>query len=203
MPDQEIGQRVDRRLEELYRRHLSLHDDKVVSHYGPGIGYLKPEQIARTEQQPFAICPATTDGEVFHAGDHDPPFALQSISKVFVHGLVLEARGRDRVLERVGVEPSGDAFNSVVFDERNDRPHNPMVNAGALAATALVEGAEGARAAGRPLGRVLGVLRRYAGNRGRRSLPRRPSRPSSAPCAPGTGGHTGTGCSRRTRRSGS
>ena len=163
MPDQEIRQRVNRRLEELYRRHLSLHDEKVVNYYASGLGYNKPEQVAKAEHEPFAISLATTDGEVFSAGDHEVPFALQSISKVFVHGLALEARGRDRVLERVGVEPSGDAFNSVVFDERNGRPHNPMVNAGALATTNLVKGAY---AAGRPLERILGVLRRYAGNRG-------------------------------------
>jgi glutaminase len=163
MPTLEIRQRVNRRLEELYRRHLSLHDDEVVSYYNSGIGYNKPEQIAEAEQEPFSISLATTDGEVFHAGDHDRPFALQSISKVFVYGLALEACGRDRVLERVGVEPSGDAFNSIVFDERNNRPYNPMVNAGALAATYLVGGAETTEQA---LERILDALRLYAGNRG-------------------------------------
>ena len=166
MPNQEIRQRVNRRLEELYRRHLPLHDDEVVSYYEPRIGYRKPgvgeSRIAPAEQKPFAICLATLDGEVFRAGDHDQLFALQSISKVFVHGLALEACGRDRVLERVGVEPSGDAFNSIVFDERNNRPFNPMVNAGALATTALVEEAEGVQNA---LEGILGALRRYAGNR--------------------------------------
>ena len=62
------------------------------------------------------------------------------------------------------MEPSGDAFNSIVFDERNNRPYNPMVNAGALATTALVEEAGGAYTAGQPLERILGALRRYAGN---------------------------------------
>ena len=161
MPTQEIRKRVNRRLEELYRRHLPLHDDEVVSYYTSGLGYEEPEQIAPAQQKPFAISLATTDGEVFGAGDHDLPFALKSISKVVVYGLALEACGRDRVLERVGVEPSGDAFNSIVFDERNNRPHNPMVNAGALATTALVEGANGAE---RALERILGALRRYAGN---------------------------------------
>jgi glutaminase len=164
MPTLEIRQRVNRRLEELYRRHLSLHDDEVVSYYNSGIGYNKPEQIAEAEQEPFSISLATTDGEVFHAGDHDRPFALQSISKVFVYGLALETCGRDRVLQRVGVEPSGDAFNSIVFDERNNRPYNPMVNAGALATTALVEGVE--TTAAQALERILGAIRRYAGNQG-------------------------------------
>ena len=161
MPTQEIRQRVNRRLEELYRRHLLLHDDEVVGYYNSGIGYNKPEEIVEAKAKPFAISLATTDGEVFHTGDHDRPFALQSISKVFVYGLALEACGRDRVLQRVGVKPSGDAFNSIVFDERNNRPYNPMVNAGALATTALVEGVETTEQA---LERILGAIRRYAGN---------------------------------------
>jgi glutaminase len=58
------------------------------------------------------------------------------------------------------VEPSGDAFNSIVFDERNNRPYNPMVNAGALATTDLVESEDSAE----DLERILGALRRYTGN---------------------------------------
>ena len=71
----------------------------------------------------------------------------------------MEARGRERVLARVGVEPSGDAFNSIVFDERHNRPFNPMVNAGALATTDLVGDVPE-----HALGRILDALRRYAGN---------------------------------------
>lgn len=159
MPTHEVRQRVQQRLEELYKRHLSLHDDQIVSYYKSGIGYFKPE-IAEAEQKRFAICLATTDGEVYHAGDYDWSFALQSISKVFVYGLALEAHGRDHVLERVGVEPSGDAFHSIVFDERNNRPYNPMVNAGALVTTDLVEGGDTAE----QLKLILGTLRHYAGN---------------------------------------
>jgi glutaminase len=158
MPTQEIRQRVNQRLEELYERHLALHEDEVVHYYAPGIGYHKPE-TAESEHKRFAICLATTDGKIFCAGDHDRPFALQSISKVFVYGMALEAHGRDNVLKRVGVEPSGDTFNSIVFDERNNRPYNPMVNAGALATTDLVESEDPAE----DLERILGVLRRYAG----------------------------------------
>jgi glutaminase len=159
MPTQEIRQRANQRLEELYQRHLPLHEDGVIGSYTPGSGYHKPK-IAEPEHKRFAICLATTDGEIFCVGDHDRPFALQSISKVFVYGMALETHGRDNVLKRVGVEPSGDAFNSIVFDERNNRPYNPMVNAGALATTDLVEGEDPAE----DLERILGILRRYAGN---------------------------------------
>jgi glutaminase len=158
MLDQEIVNRINRRLDELYRRHLSLHEDEAVGYYESGAGYHKPE-ILGEEQKLFSICLATTDGKVFVAGDHDRPFALQSISKMFVYGLALETCGRERVLARVGVEPSGDAFNSIVFDERHNRPFNPMVNAGALATTDLV-GDAGERA----LGRILDTLKRYAAN---------------------------------------
>ena len=66
----------------------------------------------------------------------------------------------DYVLKHVGVEPSGDAFNSIVFDERNNRPYNPMVNAGALVTTDLVRGKDSAE----KFERILGTLRTYAGN---------------------------------------
>jgi glutaminase len=151
---------VNLRLEELYRRYLSLHDE-IVGYYDSGLGNSKPERSAEAEQEPFAICQATTDAEVFHAGDHDRPFALQSISKMFVYGLAVETCGRERVLVRVGIELSGDAFNSIVFDERNNRPYNPMVNAGALATPALVE--DGVTD-GPALHRILDTVRRYAGN---------------------------------------
>jgi glutaminase len=160
MLSQEIRDRVDRRLQELYKRHLSLHEDEVAGYYDSGVGYRKPE-VPSTEQGRFSVCLASTDGEVFVAGDHDQPFALQSISKTFVYGMALEDCGHERVLARVGVEPSGDAFNSIVFDERNNRPFNPMVNAGALATTDLVGDEEAEEPA---LQRILGALRRYAGN---------------------------------------
>jgi hypothetical protein len=57
---------------------------------------------------------------------------------VLAYGLALEDHGRDEVLRGVGVEPSGEAFNSIAFDEPNRRPFNPMVNAGALVTTDLV-----------------------------------------------------------------
>ncbi|MBA2443466.1 MAG: glutaminase A, partial [Rubrobacter sp.] len=109
----------------------------------------------------FGICLATTDGEVYLAGDHDHLFPLQSISKAFVYGMALEDCGRETVLEHVGVEPSGEAFNSIEFDERANRPHNPMVNAGALATTNLVLGGHGPNAC---MERILATLRRYAAN---------------------------------------
>jgi len=143
----------------LYRRHLLVGEDNVANYYESGRGYYEPE-LAAEERDRFSICIVRTDGEVLQVGDHDQPFALQSISKVFVYGLALADHRRDHVLKHVGVEPSGDAFNSIVFDERNNRPYNPMVNAGALVTTDLVRGKDSAE----KFERILDTLRSYAGN---------------------------------------
>jgi glutaminase len=79
---------------------------------------------------------------------------------VFVYGLALADHGGGYVLKHVGVEPSGDAFNSIIFDEQNNRPYNPMVNAGALVTTDLVRGKNSAE----KFERILGTLRSDAGN---------------------------------------
>src|SRR5215218_10132350 len=115
-------------------QEITVGEEGVASYYGSGRGYYEPE-LAAEERDRFSICIVRTQGDAYQAGDHDRPFALQSISKVFAYGLALADHGRDYVLEHVGVEPSGDAFNSIVFDERNNRSHNPMVNAGALVTT--------------------------------------------------------------------
>src|ERR671921_1410955 len=159
MPTPANGQRVAERLEELYRRHLLVGEEGVASYYLSGRGYYEPE-LAAEERDRFSICIVRTNGEAHQAGDHDRPFALQSISKVFVYGLALADHGGGYVLKHVGVEPSGDAFNSIVFDERNNRPYNPMVNAGALVTTDLVRGKDSAE----KFERILGTLRSYAGN---------------------------------------
>jgi glutaminase len=159
MPTPANDQHVAERLEELYRRHLLVGEEGVASYYGSGRGYYEPE-LAAEERDRFSICIVRTQGDAYQTGDHDRPFALQSISKVFVYGLALADHGRDYVLKHVGVEPSGDAFNSIVFDERNNRPHNPMVNAGALVSTDLVRGRDPAE----KFERILDTLRIYAGN---------------------------------------
>jgi glutaminase len=73
------------------------------------------------------------DGEIYATGDDRHLFTIQSISKPFMYGYALQHYGRDYVLRHVGVEPTGEAFNSIVLDEVHNRPFNPMVNAGAIA----------------------------------------------------------------------
>ena len=137
-------------LEGLLEEYQGL-DDGHVATYIPELGQADPSQ--------FGICLVTVDGHRYAVGDTDVEFTIQSISKPFVFGMALEDHGRDAVLERVGVEPSGNAFNSIVVDATS-RPYNPMVNAGAIVTTGLV----GSGAEGSPFDRILASLAAYAGH---------------------------------------
>ena len=122
---------LSRSLERLHARFRGLNDGKVAD-YIPELARAKPEW--------FGICVATTDGRVYEVGDTRQPFTIQSISKPLVYGLAIEDRGRDAVLAKIGVEPTGDAFNSISLEPGTGRPLNPMINAGAIAAASLVAG---------------------------------------------------------------
>lgn len=153
MPTPEIERRVNRRLDELYERHLDDHEGEVATYYDP--------EAPQEEKESFGVSLVSTNGKAFQTGDHDLPFPLQSISKAFVYGMALEDCGREAVLKKVGVEPSGEAFNSIEFDEKANRPHNPMVNAGALATTSLVLNGVNPE---KCMERILAVLQKYAAN---------------------------------------
>src|SRR5689334_765155 len=107
-----------------------VHRDLVGDTSGEVASYIP--DLAKVDPNGFGLALATLDGHVDGAGDDEVVFTIQSISKPFVYGLALDDHGVDHVLTRVGVEPSGDAFNSIVMDERHNRPLNPMVNAGAI-----------------------------------------------------------------------
>lgn len=97
--------------------------------------------LAQADPTLFGVCVADVDGELHAAGDTDVEFSIQSISKAFVYALVCQEFGHAVVGERIGVNNTGLPFNSVVAIELNDgHPMNPMVNAGAIATTALMPG---------------------------------------------------------------
>lgn len=95
-------------------------------------------ELARFDANLLGAAITTCDGTVYAAGDAETPFTIQSISKAFTYALALQRHGREAVLRKVGVEPTGDAFNAILLDHENNRPFNPMVNAGAIATTDLL-----------------------------------------------------------------
>jgi glutaminase len=95
-------------------------------------------QLARVDPAAFGLAVVDTAGNVAAGGDSDTPFSIQSISKAFTLTLALGKVG-DRLWARVGREPSGSAFNSIVqLEYERGVPRNPFINAGAIAVTDLI-----------------------------------------------------------------
>ncbi len=138
-------------IQELHKKYSS-HKGGSPASYIPELSHAHPDH--------FAIVVTTTQGEVFKAGDTKEEFSLQSTSKPMTYGFVLEEWGRDYVLSRVGVEPTGEAFNSIVELEKNThRPYNPMINSGAIAISSLIKGDN----ADQRIGKVLKMFQKYTG----------------------------------------
>lgn len=91
-------------------------------------------ELARADKNDLGICVMTKSCDRYSAGDTKKRFTIQSISKVISLAIALEHCGYDKVFEKMNMEPSGDAFNSLLkLDMASDKPFNPMINAGALA----------------------------------------------------------------------
>jgi glutaminase len=119
------------------------HADYLSENGGDVARYI-PE-LSKADPSHFGIGLATLDGHVYEVGDTRVPFTIQSMSKPFVFALALDSLGASRVESVIGVEPSGDPFNSIRLNTDN-HPFNPMVNAGAIACSGLIHEAKGAGA---------------------------------------------------------
>ena len=127
---------LQRYLAALHEKYRAM-DDGTVTTYIP--------ELAKAAPNWFGICVVTTDGYVYAVGDSEVPFTIQSVSKPAVYAAALTDRGRAAVVRKVGVEPSGEAFNSISLDPQTGAPLNPMINAGAIATTGLVAGTTAAQ----------------------------------------------------------
>ncbi|MEW6144684.1 MAG: glutaminase A [Thermodesulfobacteriota bacterium] len=147
---QRVKSPIQAYLERLHAKCSKLQDGQIATYI--------PE-LSKADPNWFGICIATTDGRVYEVGDTRQPFTIQSISKPFVYGIALEDRGINTVLGKIGVEPTGDAFNSISLAPESGCPFNPMINAGAIAATSLVVG----DSSDDKMQRILRVFSTYAG----------------------------------------
>ena len=111
-------------LDVITQRMATRQDRGHVASYIPELATVDPNQ--------FGIAVADANGQVVAAGDADTPFSIQSVSKVFALTLALEKIGRV-LWQRVGREPSGDPFNSIIqLEHEGGIPRNPLINAGAI-----------------------------------------------------------------------
>jgi glutaminase len=116
--------------------------------------------LAKASPEAFGVAVAGVRGRVFTIGDAEQEFTIQSISKLFVFALVCDVLGPEEARRKLGVNSTGLPFDSVMGIELNaDRTMNPMVNAGALAASSLVPGATG----GEKFENIVAALSRFAG----------------------------------------
>jgi glutaminase len=127
-------------------------------------GHLIPytEDVPPADPALFGIVIVTVKGDVYSIGDSEHPFALQSISKALVYGVALQDYGRDVLVKKVGVEPTGMPFNSIMSVKlRYPEGQNPCVNAGAIATTSLIKGKDSQD----KMKRVLKMLEGLTGHR--------------------------------------
>jgi glutaminase len=117
-------------------------------------------ELAKADGSDFGITIATVDGHVYQVGDSQKTFSIQSISKAFAYGIALQDKGIEKVFSKVDVEPSGEAFNSISLEPDTGRPRNPMINAGAIAITSLIDGDTGQE----KIERILEKFALYVGN---------------------------------------
>jgi len=117
-----------------------IEDNKKYIEYGALPEYI-PE-LVKANKDALGMSVVSLDGKEYHAGDYQYKFTIQSISKVISLLLALEEKGEEYVFNRVGMEPTGDPFNSMIKLEtvRPSKPFNPMINAGAIAISSMIEG---------------------------------------------------------------
>ena len=105
--------------------------DGAVADYIPELGKIDPDQLG--------ICISPLRGSKISLGDYDTRFTMQSISKIFSLCIALELFGPDKLFEKIGAEPSGEAFNSLVeLDLNSNKPYNPLINSGAIAVAGML-----------------------------------------------------------------
>ncbi|MBR2620659.1 MAG: glutaminase, partial [Firmicutes bacterium] len=105
--------------------------------YGEVASYI-PE-LSKADNNHLGLCIYTKDGRRYSIGDTNVRFTIQSISKIITLAVALESYGFDEVFEKVDVEPSGEAFNSLIdLDLSSNKPLNPMINSGALTVTSML-----------------------------------------------------------------
>ncbi len=127
-----MAELVQQYLDQIHHEHAHVTDGALA-------GYI-PE-LARVDSSRFGLSLSSSDGYIYESGDATTEFTIQSISKPFTYALALDQIGQQAVDARIGVEPSGEAFNEISVDDTTKTPKNPMINAGAIAAVSLVPGA--------------------------------------------------------------
>ncbi|MDR0217767.1 MAG: glutaminase A [Enterobacteriaceae bacterium] len=118
----------------VQKAYKQFKDDKRgdVADYIPALAKYSPDN--------YAIAIATVDGKIYTAGDKNKLFPLESLTKVFTLALAMNQQGPEKTLDKLGANATGLPFNSgLAVELRNERPQNPLVNAGAISSVSLID----------------------------------------------------------------
>lgn len=127
---------IQKALDEAYVKFKDVKE-------GKNADYIK--ELANVDPNIFGIALVTVDGQVYTKGDVQSMVSIQSVSKVFTMAKVIEEQGHQAVQDKIGIDATGEVFNSIVAVERmRGKEINPLVNPGAIAATSLISGADSA-----------------------------------------------------------
>ncbi|WP_319371737.1 glutaminase A [uncultured Ilyobacter sp.] len=123
-------------LKSLVEKNRGISELGNVANYIPG--------LEKSNKHALGLCIIKTNGTIYSIGDYDVKFTIQSVSKPITLMLAILDHGEEHVFSKVGMEPTGDAFNSIQKLEtcKSHKPFNPMINAGAIATSALIKGAD-------------------------------------------------------------
>ncbi|WP_099188782.1 glutaminase A [Tepidibacter mesophilus] len=138
-----------------------VYDNKRYTEYGNVATYI-PE-LRKANKNDLGICIIDMDNNIYEAGNCNEKFTIQSVSKPITLALALMDNGKDKVFSKVGMEPSGDPFNSIMKLETSKPsiPYNPMINAGAIMITSMIKG----RNNGDKLNRMMNFFKNLSGNK--------------------------------------
>lgn len=141
-------------LNEIIEENRELTKKGKVATYIPALGKMNPDYLG--------LAVLDSKGNLYCSGDYSVNFTLQSISKTISLMLALMDNGEELVFKKVGMEPTGDAFNSIVKLETAvpSKPYNPMINAGAIAVASLIKGRNGEE----KFERLISLFRKITGN---------------------------------------
>lgn len=129
-------EKIKAALDEAYTKFKDVKD-------GKNADYIK--ELANVDPKIFGIALVTADGEVYMKGDIDSKVSIQSVSKVFTMAKVIEEQGHQAIMDKIGVDATGEVFNSINAVERmRGKEINPLVNPGAISSTSMISGADSA-----------------------------------------------------------
>lgn len=141
-------------LDSAIEKYHHYYKKGKVATYIPALGTANPENVG--------VCVQDLKENVFYTGDYEKRFTIQSISKILTLSLAIMDNAEEDIFNKVGLEPTGDSFNSILKMEINKspKPYNPMINAGAILVTAMIKGNNNAE----KLKRIMNFFRKITGN---------------------------------------